>query len=395
MDAFPVVTLHSISVALANVGGEAEGLAFLRKVQQRHPGDFKINAELAWWLIAVGVPRSDEAVSYARAALAVRPRSPAALTLLGIALAWSGVARGDHGREFDEEAIAVCREAARIDASYPYAYANLGFALWKNNQIDEAIAAYRTTIRLRPDLEVAHSDLGLLLAEKGLLDESIAESREAIRLYPRFGRAYSNLGWALAQKGLLDEAIDAHRHAIQLEPTYAPAHTNLAIALYQKGLRHEAAAAYRDSVRLNWPDSHTRESNGWGLNNLAWEIANDPDVKRRNPTEAVQLGKEAVAQLEEAAFRTTLGAAQYRAGDFEAAIDSLETAMKIGEGEDSYDWFFLAMSHWQLGNEEAARQWYDKAIDWMERNQPQNDELLRFRTEAQELMALKESKNGR
>ena len=39
-----------------------------------------------------------------------------------------------------------------------------------------------------------------------------------------------------------------------------------------------------------------------------------------------------------------------------------------------------------------ARTWYDKAVEWMEKNQPKNDELRRFRAEAAKLLEPKEKK---
>jgi hypothetical protein len=56
--------------------------------------------------------------------------------------------------------------------------------------------------------------------------------------------------------------------------------------------------------------------------------------------------------------------------------------MKLRKGGDCTDCFFLAMAHWQLGEKPRARSWYDKAVPWMEKNQPKNEELIRFRTEA-------------
>ena len=44
------------------------------------------------------------------------------------------------------------------------------------------------------------------------------------------------------------------------------------------------------------------------------------------------------------------------------------------------------MSHWQLGKKDEARQWYDKAVEWMEKNKPDDEELKRFRAEAEELL---------
>ena len=48
------------------------------------------------------------------------------------------------------------------------------------------------------------------------------------------------------------------------------------------------------------------------------------------------------------------------------------------------------MAHWQLGDKKQARQWYDKAVSWMDKNKPQDDELRRFRAEAEALLGIPE-----
>jgi tetratricopeptide (TPR) repeat protein len=81
-----------------------------------------------------------------------------------------------------------------------------------------------------------------------------------------------------------------------------------------------------------------------------------------------------------------------RAGDWKPAIATLEKSTELRDGGDASDWFFLAMAHWQLGHKDEARTWYDKAIEWMDKNQPQNEELQRFRAEAAELLGVNEKK---
>ena len=60
----------------------------------------------------------------------------------------------------------------------------------------------------------------------------------------------------------------------------------------------------------------------------------------------------------------------------------------LGSKGDSREWFLLAMAHWKLGDKAEARAWYDKAVEWMEKNQPKNEELRRFRAEASELLGV-------
>src|SRR5262249_27410210 len=78
----------------------------------------------------------------------------------------------------------------------------------------------------------------------------------------------------------------------------------------------------------------------------------------------------------------TLGVAQFRAGQWQLAIESLQESMELRKGGDAVDWFFLAMAHWQLGQKDDARSWYEKGVEWTKTNAPHNEELLRFQHEA-------------
>lgn len=60
--------------------------------------------------------------------------------------------------------------------------------------------------------------------------------------------------------------------------------------------------------------------------------------------------------------------------------------MELTGGDSPHDWLFLAMAHWQRGDRAAARSWYDKAIAWLDQNRPDDDELTRFRAEADVLI---------
>ncbi len=157
----------------------------------------------------------------------------------------------------------------------------------------------------------------------------------------------------------------------------------------------EALEAFGKAQELDpkYPDSNQPESN----NNLAWILATNPDVKLRDPARAVELAQKAVeAAPAEATFCNTLGVAHYRAGHWKEAIEALDKSIELGSSDqDSFDFFFLAMAHWQLGNKGEACQWYDRAVEWMEQNQPGNGELARFRAEAAELLGVSEPTDGK
>lgn len=91
------------------------------------------------------------------------------------------------------------------------------------------------------------------------------------------------------------------------------------------------------------------------LNLLAWLLVDCPDTGSRDPGRALPLATKAVqlAPRDGNAW-IAMGVAQYRAGDWKPARESLEKAMSLRNGGDCADWFFLAMVHWKLGDKVEA-----------------------------------------
>src|SRR5262249_31451474 len=125
------------------------------------------------------------------------------------------------------------------------------------------------------------------------------------------------------------------------------------------------------------------------------------EVQLRDPRKAVEHGKRAIELAPQVdGYRGTLGVAHYRNGDWKASIEALTQWLQrrkgsdssvslFREGSDSSSGFFLAMAYWQLGEKKDARAWYDKAVQWMDKNNPKDEELRRFRAEASALLGIK------
>jgi tetratricopeptide (TPR) repeat protein len=186
----------------------------------------------------------------------------------------------------------------------------------------------------------------------------------------------------LCGQGKLTEAEAAHRKAITLKPDYVDSHANLGRVLTLRGKQKEAIACLREAIRLK-PDSAANH------NNLAWWLATCPDLKLRDPGQAVAHAKKAVELAPGVgSVWNTLGVAQYRNDDWKAAIEALMKSVQLRKGGGSDDFFFLAMAHWQLDEKEKARAWYDQAIAWMDKHNPKDEVLKRFRDEAAALLGL-------
>src|SRR5262249_22623133 len=105
--------------------------------------------------------------------------------------------------------------------------------------------------------------------------------------------------------------------------------------------------------------------NAEASNALAWIHATSRNASQRDAIAALRFAKASVeADTNSKLNWNTLGVAEYRNGNMDAAIDALNRSMSVREGGDSYDWYFLAMSHCKLGNSDLAADWYSKAAQW-------------------------------
>jgi tetratricopeptide (TPR) repeat protein len=216
------------------------------------------------------------------------------------------------------------------------------------------------------------------------LDEAIRFFTAALATRPRNAPAAYFLGKTLHWRGKRDEAIPLYRKAIALDPDLVWSYSGLIEALRFQGKRDEAVAEIRAAVAA-------KPNNAALHNNFAWILATCADARFRDPRLAVELGRRAIALAPYGGdYWKTLGAAQYRAGNWDGAIAALEKSMTLRQGGDSHDWFFRAMACWQLGRRDEARRWYDRAVSWMEKHASDHHELRRFRAEAASLLGLPE-----
>jgi tetratricopeptide (TPR) repeat protein len=133
-DELPLATAL-VLVQLTLKTPQAERVAIiLRQLQQRHPNDFWVNHDLAYYLQHLRTPRLEEAIRFYTAAIALRPQSPGAHVNLSLALREKGQL---------DEAIAECREAIRLNKDFAMAHSNLGSSLVQKGQFRQAVKEFR------------------------------------------------------------------------------------------------------------------------------------------------------------------------------------------------------------------------------------------------------------
>jgi serine/threonine-protein kinase len=104
----------------------------------------------------------------------------------------------------------------------------------------------------------------------------------------------------------------------------------------------------------------------------AYILARSCAMARKSPVDparTVQWANQAVAGNHHPWYFHTLGLAQYRAGQFDQALQSF-TKADIDAWRRSVNWFGLALVHHRLGQPDRARQYLDKGIQWLEQEGP-------------------------
>jgi serine/threonine protein kinase/tetratricopeptide (TPR) repeat protein len=326
-----------------------------------------------------------------------------------------------------EAASKLCEETLRIQTKkngpedifrLRSAY-NLAIMLGHLGKVDEARKRFDETLAtLRRVFGREHQDTLRVMAYLGELLLDQAQPAEAQKLFEDAVKSQRSvlglthvetlmttvdLADTLRALGHLDQARKLCEEAVQQERKTVGADTPptlsglavLADILRDDGQFPEARKIYEETLiperRVRGP--RTPETQRL-LNGFAWMLCTAYDSKFRDPPRAVLLAKEVVTYAPQFGDKwMTLGVAHYRAGDWKSAVVALEKSTALAPaGCGGVNGFFLAMAHWQLGEKEQASQFYAKGASWRKSHKPTDRELLRFQSEASELLGISESK---
>ncbi len=135
----------------------------------------------------------------------------------------------------------------------------------------------------------------------------------------------------------------------------------------------------------------------WNLwRDAAWAMADAPDPALRKLERAAALARQVTDHdSDNPSSWRTLGSVQYRAGQWDAAAESLNRGIELSKGESvPQELLFLAMIHWQLGDKNKAQECYQNALTQMKKNRRVAPELVRYRHEAAQLLGLSQHRTA-
>ena len=318
-------------------------VAALRRAMTLAPDDERVRIALAETLFAAG--RLDAAIETLHDTLQVLPASGRAHWLLARVYQREG--------RYDEAIAAFDASLAH----HPLVGANgihqtMGTLHAAQQAFDRAIEAYSARVDVAPNDVEAHLDLGRTYLRIGQHDEALVELSMALLLDPWHARVAVLLAQAHQRAGDHERAVDAARRALELEPEDAEARYVLATSL----------------VRLGHVDEGTRELNVYQRHQddaaAARARALEIEALKRRAAVETAGGRHAdaavlrrqVAALEprDGEAHLALGEALVAAGDFSAAIEPLETAVRLGAHPESHR--LLGDAYAALGRTEQSAQ---------------------------------------
>jgi serine/threonine protein kinase/tetratricopeptide (TPR) repeat protein len=278
---------------------------------------------------------------------------------------------------------------------------------------------YETAVGYRLISEVQYSfdelDLAITNAQKSvdILEQVVPQNPRNVEYERELAYSRFLLGHRLYRKNNLAEAesslkaaLDLYQQVISSSPDQID-HSRAIRCLHVMGLVQQQRGTWsRDADMIvgqiiKFSDDAASSAHNSGairanvayvLNEISWSMATAPDEQFRDPANAIKLAAKAGDLTpKDGNVWNTLGVAQYYGGKSKSAIESLENAIKLRSGGDPFDSLFLAMAHWQLDHNDEAREWYDRAIELLNKNKSENKELIRFRSEAAALLGISDT----
>ena len=347
-----------------------------------------------------------EAEQAAREAIRLRADFYRANAVLGVVLS--------HQHKY-VDALAVYRETLRLKPDDAQTYENLGEALVEHAESesktppwDEALAAFREAIRLKLDKGSVHSKLGVALVQQARAageippwDEAAEAFAQAIDL-----RKQKHEDDNLDDFCTLGQWDELFNRVLKLRPDEPALWIGRAQSLALRGQWAEAKADYAKVI-------YDRPVNGDETTDFAYlllvlgdtdgyqkfchslvERAGDSkDVDESfqlaracgagkcdavDPSRIVEWARLGAQSRPEPWYPHVLGLAQFRAGQYEAAIENLKKSNALDwnvhqhQVPKAQNWLVLAMAHFRLGHGNEAQQSLATAKQIIDAARPKN-----------------------
>jgi tetratricopeptide (TPR) repeat protein len=287
-------------------------------------------------------------------------------------------------------ALADSLKVTELESRVPGNWGALAELYSRLRQPEEAIAAYSKAIQAAEQAGQNPSSYWYCRGETHCIfekwDKAVQDYSRAIELLPTNPAYLAARGAAYVELGEAEKALADCNQAIKNED---PSNGSVGLAarckVYEKLGRWKEAFADYTELTNRFPSNYRYR---W---RLAEKFLYCPDRTFRDPRRALELAKEAVRLLPKSlpsqypwGVRRIAGLAHYRLGEWNEAVAALTAEVEPYDAESQ---FSLAMAHWQLGNKDEARKWYDRGAE-ANRKYPNGYAARETKAEAEALLNL-------
>ena len=249
--------------------------------------------------------------------IAKRPDNPRAYSLV----AMDALENHDNAK-----ALEYIDKAVALRPNLPETHLMKGHVLLTQKDYAGAIASFQTALKITPQHAGSWVGLYRSWAMRDKDNAAIQRAGSMLAQLPLNPAIHLNMGSALAGAGRFDDAIFEFNEVLLLQPENEGAIFNRGKAYELSGREAGAVESYRAALREN-PNRLSI------ANALAWLLAASANDKLRNGAEAVTLAEASCAQTQNKhpLMLDTLAAAYAESGQFEKAIATAETALKLAQ----------------------------------------------------------------
>jgi tetratricopeptide (TPR) repeat protein len=191
---------------------------------------------------ALELGRANEAVRYAKEAVAAAPDEAESFCVLSNALNVAGKYKA--GRRAAKQAISLAPEME-------WAHALLAVALFHLGRYEKALASVDEALRLVPMTGARHHLRGRILEKLDRKREAANEAARACELDPQDALAHDLVARLAFAEGRFRDAENEWRTALGIDPTSALRLNNFGAALDRQGRKDEAREAFRHAIRMD------------------------------------------------------------------------------------------------------------------------------------------------
>lgn len=161
-----------------------------------------------------------------------------------------------------EEAVTYLKRSLALKPDFDLALDGMGLAFFMQREFEQAISYFKKCLEINPKMTDAHNHLGTVYQEMGLLDEAEASFRNASAdlLYHSRELPLYNIARLYFTRQKFQEAMDYVNQALIINRRMVLA-MNLKGILYENmGKFSDAVTAYQDALKIN-PDDITLKYN--------------------------------------------------------------------------------------------------------------------------------------